>query len=68
MRDEQEEMLTMQMEAPEDVLGEADTLKDQLKRMARQNKLAVVSAVVSTALYLPLRTALRRCGMGAAIR
>ena len=29
---------------------------------------AVVSAVVSTALYLPLRTALRRCGMGAAIR
>ncbi len=29
---------------------------------------AVVSAVVSTVLYLPLRTALRRCGMGAVIR
>ena len=29
---------------------------------------AVVSAAVSTALYLPLRTALRRCGMGAVIR
>ena len=46
MRDEQEEILTMQMDSPEDVLAEADTLKDQLKRMARQNKLAVISAVV----------------------
>ena len=40
MRDEQEEILTMQMDSPEDVLGEADTLKDQLKRMGTQNVLA----------------------------
>ena len=61
MRDEQEEILTMQMDAPEDVLAEADTLKDQLKRMARQNKLAVVSAVdimllVLGAIFAPVLT------------
>ena len=46
MRDNQEEILAMSAEEPGASLGEADTLKDQLKRMARQNKLAVVSAVV----------------------
>ena len=59
MRDDQEEILTMQMDSPEDVLAEADTLKDQLKRMARQNKLAVISAVVI--LLFVLGAILPRC-------
>lgn len=46
MRDDQEEMLNMTAEEPSASIGEADTFKDQIKRMARQNKLAVISAVV----------------------
>lgn len=61
MRDNQEELLVMSAEEPGAVLGEADTLKDQLRRMARQNKLAVASAVlillfVLGAIFAPVLT------------